>query len=475
MLTFAQSLATSYKRVNKAGSFNTRCFPGCNPGGHADSSYCGRPFVVLASGFAPGAVFYAEFAPQAAQAKTTSEAFSPEGFYGDVLAHGVVAFNVGCAAWKYSWKSSRHTYETPHVVRVYVMDPGSRRRIVHVQDSSPFAVSSTRAAAEKEAQQSELLAVLDAMARLVPTSRCCPMDMFGCSMENDASVAASSPGDADMGWEDDSSTASLSLSLSDDEEARFLAHEQLCGVLERLYAFMMPQYPTWRCAADMRADVDMYLRHNESTTLEQFAAIAASNDTQQQQQQQQQRKPAYLDFSHDEATATARSFLYEGEYLVDGITLNGPNDPSGLFWRDDEFSTRVCHEKLNAGWSPVDVDVHARVECVCIAALSPTMLFKAFLGPNGHSDIFSMAGANVPADMRPTLFGACAASRVAYVFATNKGTIQIVRGHGFDNEVFLAKHWRTAEGMTMHVQFRELPSNKVVKDDLFMFKPYARS
>jgi len=466
MIVFAQALRTAYRRVNKTASFNTRCFPSCSATGHSDCSFCGRPFVIVSK--APAPAYFAEFAVQTSACKQSAVQFSAEGHVGVILTHGIVVFNPTCQAWKYAWKSSRHTYETRHVMRIYAFDPETAA-VLFCGDSTPFTVSSTRRVDDDE-PESDLLAVLAAMNRLVPSSLA-----MAAPSTFDAPVAAV-PDDAHMAFaeEDDASTVS-SLSLSEHEEAHFLAHEQLRGTLERLYAFMVPQYATWQCAADMRADVEMFLCHSESTTIANVAALAAdllTDVTPHTNAKATLAVVAAASFTHAEALALAHSFLYEGERFVDGVDLGGANDPSGLYERNEAFTAMLCQLKSSVGWSPLDVDLLERARTMCVAALTPSHFFVGFIGPNGPSDVLMLGAANQPADMRPTMFGAAMFTRVTYVFATNLGIMQIARGID-GGDLYLGKSMPTAAGqLTTHVQLRA--ANKcVLRDERFVFRRIA--
>jgi len=413
--------------------------------GHTECSFCGRPFIVIAVAVPDYAVdYFAEFAVKESPTKTNAAQFTLEGHRGAKLAHGVVVFNQACTAWKYAWKSSRHTFDTLHVMRVYAFAPATGD-VLFARDSSPFTVSSTKAPGN-ERPQSDLLAVFTAMGRLVPSAaRSLPpfaTDFDPCVDDDDDAVTMS-----DDVMADDHEDCFLTLSSA--EEARFLAHEQLRAVLERLYAYMTLQYATWRSAAAMHADVDFYLRANEASSVEQLAALARDAGVSEpvlvhlRDDEELPCKQRALEFGYAEAEAWARSLLDADECLVDVFEPGGRNDPSGLYERSLDFSKIIGTHIADAGWSPVDQDLFARQHTSCIAVLSPTQIFLAFLGPTCWSDILTVGVANVPNDKRPTMFGATAASRIAYAFPTNRGVIQVASTLG---AIFMGKVVSGAEG-----------------------------
>jgi len=460
-IIFPQVLKTAYKRINKASTFNMRCFPDHLCTGHADSSFCGRPFVVLATGL-DGATLFAEFALEGSPLKQSSLDFSPEGFIGDRLAHGVVVFNLACQAWKYAWKSSRYTYETPHVFRVYALDAATHA-IIFAKDSSPFIVSSTRNAAPgSEAPSSDILVVLAAMARLVPAARTLAPSMdfeFDFPMED----AFSSDDAFDL---DSLDTASVSLNPED--EAKFLAHEQLHNLLDRLYKYMLPQYMNWRNAIQMKADVERYLETTEHITLEQLARDASIKVN---ARPLVSRPPSILVFPRAEALNCLQAVMDPDECIVDSVTLGGVNDPSGVYVRPVEFINFMSENKSKVGWSPVDVDLMASSSRAVMAALSPTLAFTAFLGPFGHSDMYQLGVANLPADARPTMFGTSASDRLVYMFATNKAFLhaECIVGPMEQRFVAVVKHVPAPRVNFVRVLVRAVPSNEVLRDTTFEF------
>jgi len=442
-IVFPQALRAAYKRVNKTGSFNTRCFPAHSSTGHSDCTFCGRPFVVIAVGLPADTEFFAEFATKKSPAKSSPAQFSREGYRGEQLANEVVVFNQACTAWKYAWKSSRHTFDTLHVMRVYAFSPATGA-LALVQDSTPFTVSSTRNVA-LDKHQTDVAVMLAAMGRLVPSSHTL------------ASVM-------DFDFDDVSSVLDLGdlstefPALSDAEEERCMAQEQLGGALERLHAFMLTHYSSWRCAADMRVGVQTYLRAHESTSIEQLAALASRvvNTAAPVASVDMEIEPtSLLNFTHAHALMLAQSFLSDGEFLVEGVELGGCNDPSGCYLRDPEFSKLMGQMGEDMGWSPVDQDLHARVQKTLVAAMSPTQVLFAYVGPaTWSSDVYEIGVANVPCDKRPTLFGAAMEKRIAYMFATNKAVMHVAKGADFGGNVFLGKFSPHKEAKHVHVQIR---------------------
>ena len=460
MIAFVQTLHPAYKRVNKAGSFNTRCFPDHCPTGHADSSFCGRPLVVRVSDFPQHVhvAFHAEFAPQASAVKDNASQFSAEGFRGEPLANGVVVFNRDLHAWKYSWKSSRHTYETPHVVRVYAFET-TTGAVAHAQDSSAFMVTSHKPTGH-DTPSSDLLIALTAMGKLVPASRSLPQSIefeFDAFVDSDA--ASSLEGDArDFDMAD-------ALSLSREDEARFLAHERLRALLERLYGFMLPEYPNWRNAAQMKAAVEGYLAQHETVTLDEIARDVGATVM-----PQPAVASAPIVLSRAQALALVQCLLEPGESIIEGFALGGRNDPSGLYERSQTFVTDISKHKSGVGWSPVDVDIEAQVSTVLVAALSPTLLFTAFLGRFGHADLIALDVENRPAEARPTMFGSAPGTRSAYVFATNAGFIRVHRGQQPSDPVVIMKHDVQPGQSVVHLQLRSLDTGAVIKDERYFVR-----
>jgi len=466
-ILFPQTLRTAYRRVNKAGSFNTRCFPDHCPSGHADSSFCGRPFIVFVTG--PGgadqpqgnsALFFAEFTPLASPAKQSAAQFTPEGFYGERATNGAVVFNLARQGWKYAWKSSRHVCDTPHVMRVYAVDPASKH-VVLWRDSSPFVVSSMRGGdvGNENSTSSDLLIVLAAMSRLVPNSRSLPSTL---DFEMDFGFDDYGGNDDDDGV-DLASLDTTSVALGPEDEARFLAHERMRGLMQRLYAYMLPQYATWRCAEDLRVDVAAYLWQHESTTLETVAREAART---------MDSLPVYTQplqvahFPMHEALAVAHSMLADGEQLCDALTVGGANDVSGTYLRNQAYLAMMGEYGAQGGWSPVDVDLHSRGDCVRVSALSRTQMLIWFMGPSGHTDLLTLGAANCPADLRPTMFGVQCQTRVIYAFAYTRGALLVGRHLGFDGVVAM-KYAPLRDYMELHIQFRDHQSGHVLTNERF--------
>jgi len=456
LVKFAQALHTAYKRVNKAGSFNTRCFPAHSCTGHSEFSFCGRPLVIVTAGFPDGVQFFVEFAIKDSHAKTSAAQFSCEGFLGVQLAHGVVVFNRDLHVWKYSWKSARHTFDTLHVVRVYAFSKDTGQ-VWLAQDSSPFTVSSTKSCGEIKPQP-DLIVVLSAMSRLVPSSRALPPSIdFEFDFTDEDMVNVN---------EEDGFPA-----LSEAEEARFLAHEKLRAVLERLYAYMTKHYSQWRSSADMYTAVQIYLLLNESASVEKLAAsvvlagLAPSPEP-----------PVVLSMSFSPATALniAQSALDADEMLVDAIEPHGRNDVTGLYMRGAKFNGIMTQLSANAAWSPVDQDLHARVEKTFIAVLSPKHLFVSTVGIHTYSDLLAVGAANMPNDKRPTMFGASSTSRLDYVFPTNRGVIKVAVDADFGiANTLVAKLTPVAEGVQFHIMLKaqnpETGRYDVVKDVCTVF------
>ena len=427
-IRFVQQMRPSYKRVNKTSSFNTRCFPDHCVSGHTDCSFCGRPFVISTFGFDNAAsplLFFAEFAMQAASPKKNASAFNPEGYHGEVCANGIVVFNGACAAWKYSWKSSRHTYDTPHVLRVYAYAPDTGD-VVFSADSAHFTVSSTLAA-DVDGPSADLLIVFAAMGKLVPAARASAPSM---DLEFDFDMIDALCADADDSAFDLDSLETASVSLNPEDEARFLAHEQLRNTLQRLYAYMIAQYGTWRTASQMHTDVDVYLHQSEALTIEKLAHECTRTVTQLLPLGDLMPATVVPPFTHADAAEFVRTTLDADEHLVDTIVLGGANDPSGFYVRPIEFINFMAEQKIRSGWSPVDLDIVSSSTSMVISSISPKQVFVAFLGKFMHSDMYQLGVPNSPADARPTMFRSGSSNRLLFVFPTNKSFIQVVRPCG---------------------------------------------
>jgi len=125
---------------------------------------------------------------------------------------------------------------------------------------------------------------------------------------------------------------------------------------------------------------------------------------------------------------------------------------TGLYVRTTEFDSIMSQLSADAGWSPVDQDLHARVEKIFVAVLSPKHLFVGSAGMRGHSDLMAVGVINVPNDKRPTMFGATSMSRLAYVFPTNRSIVQVAMDADFGAaNTFVAKLTPVTEGVRVHI------------------------
>jgi len=152
----AETWQLRYQRNNKqSGLKNIRCFPVCSDP-HRLSGFCGSFITVqLGQKPAPSKIAFGEFALKSAVTvqvgdiltneviksnERTNADLSKPWHRGDV-DKDLVYFNKRKKGWHYSWVSNKHTSESEHVFRVYVLDKiDAGYRCTEVFNSPAFTI-----------------------------------------------------------------------------------------------------------------------------------------------------------------------------------------------------------------------------------------------------------------------------------------------------------------------------------------------
>jgi hypothetical protein len=438
MLTalFAQPILASYKRVNKVGNKNLRCFPGHSPTGHCESGFCGQPVILHVPGASLSAATYvAEFTLKDSPLNTKAK-FAPveDCFPGQRLGDTIV-FNRDCHGWRYSWVSTRHTAGQLHVLRVNVILDGF---VVGAVDSSPFTVSSLRNQVVSEAlgavsPSDPLRLVLMAIHERVHDD-CNDLDF----------------GDFADDWEGSSGGFFDDATLMDVEnEDKLLAIERVDALLARMSSFILQNFNTWRSMHAMKVDLDNHLLQCEGRSIHAVAdelcdLFGMRLDCQ----------PAVVPMGNTEvlfksAFAAAQGMLPSGSAICPEFVLGGPNDVSGHYRVPESFLTFSHDVRLKAGWSALEMNISRNYSDLRILTkvLSPLDISMCAPGKAGlHKSILlklcvlrglSCARAckcsrqapcrneaNRPPDCRPLQFAADH-SRIVFAWAHSTGFVKV--------------------------------------------------
>jgi len=360
-LTFTQPLNSCYKRVNKSGNKNLRCFPRHSPSGHSDSTYCGQPVIVHVPGSEQTSLEYlAEFALDkspataipASRQLSSGEARPASFFVGQRLGNDLVIFNHQQHGWPYEWVSSRYTGHQLHVFRVYCVEGGNN--LVATFDSSPFTVSSLRDKNVFEAlgalsSNDPFRLILRAIHDRVATDDA-DLDFSGLDYDDGdgGGVQLGNPGIF---------TDNVVL-LDKESEERLLAVENLDALLNRIALFIGENFHKWRGMNALKIDCVDFLSKMEGVNVDQVVAelgnvlgiklLADSN-------LQPKVLADHSDNMFQLALATARSCLVQGSAICPCFTLNGSNDISGHYRRPEAFLKCMNDINCSFGWSQLDV------------------------------------------------------------------------------------------------------------------------
>jgi len=402
---FVQPFNSSYRRVNKAGQKNLRCFPAHSPTGHQAARFCGCPIIVQVTTVAsanPDVVEYlGELVLASSPARTSISSNSTPLMRGTRRGNSVV-FNVDSQVWRYDWVSSFSACRAMHVFRVYVVEGGL---VVEVCDSPAFTVSSFRYKNVDEElgilpPMDPLRVVIRAISERVQT-----VDLDTAENDNDDGSLKDDLVDfldsASFGVVDDSA-----LLVNAESMDALLEIESLDALLIRSANFIMKHFGTWRDMAALKQDVEMLLA-TEGSSLQSVSerAEALFGFTAIPPIVQQARSSDLLNL----ARRIALDILPKGTPLFDEITIGGPNDMSGCYRRSEAYSAYVQEIAARGGeWSSVDLRLkNLDVPYVVFMAASSQLLAMTYRGLEnrlGKHVFLKLNAINRPSNFRPLEF-----------------------------------------------------------------------
>jgi hypothetical protein len=367
MLTsiFTQPILASYKRVNKVGNRNLRCFPDHSPSGHCESGFCGQPVILHLPGASLSpATYVGEFTLKDAPALLNGR-FEPgeDCFFGECL-DDMVMFNRECDGWRYGWASTRHTAGQLHVFRVNILMDGE---LVRAVDSSSFTISGMRNQVVNEA------------LRTLP-----PSDPLRLILRAIHERVQEDSIDLDFGnfadWDGVSADDAMSL-MDDQNEGRLLAMERLDALLDRVATFVIDNFHAWRTLHALNADLNEHLFQTEGRGT---GAVASEIRELLGMRLECPPPAARLDSSEvlfRSALAFAQSGLPPGTAICPGFILGGSNDVSGCYRLPKALFSYSNDLRLRLGWLPLDLSIWS-------SCLEPHV-FSKVLGPHEISMWFS--------------------------------------------------------------------------------------
>jgi len=343
---FVLPFATSYKRVNKAGCRNLRCFPTHSAMGHRDTNFCGQAVSVFFPGISNYALhsppaFFAEFALQSSPTKTELTP-GPGCFMGEIGVNDLVIFNKACHGWHYGWTSNKHTNQSLHTFRVYIVQEDQPIQLL--LESTPFVISSFRNQTSKEiarlAQTDPLRLILQAIRLRFKNS----MDMEW----EDLSDWEDCPGV----WMDGEQVQLVDL----ENQEKLLAIERFDAVLGRVSSYIFDNFPNWNELNDLKVDLNKHLAETESTSIEHIATEARHLFGAQVEPPPPVVFPENLTSLTQSTIADLKTmFLSSGIELVPEFT--SLNDVSGCYHRPKAFAVFMDDIRARLGWSALERNI----------------------------------------------------------------------------------------------------------------------
>jgi len=359
----------TYRRVNKSGNRNLRCFPSHSTNQHNDYGFCGQPVIFYCPVVVPGTTFTASFVLK--DSPLVPFALGGDGvFPGEITRDNRVVFNRELRGWEYTWTSSRHTATSLHCLRVCVNEPGHPLIFV---DSAPFIVSAFR---NREDMQLKSPGALSEPVRIIFGAIRDRLDLNETEeLAWDAVETTMVDAASDGGWTDDFEA------MDDADVNELVSLDMLDATLARTANFIHERFASFHSVAELCVALGRFLQESESTTV---GALTQNVQRLLGVRLEPARAAATTlmlgvdDFFASALRELADMLQLEGSSFVP--EFNAHNDVSGAFQPGPELGTFVNSYRSKTGWSTLERSIHkSYVSSLRIEILGPRhgTLYKA--------------------------------------------------------------------------------------------------